>query len=95
MSRGLKFEWDPRKALSNKDKHGISFEEATEIFGDPLAITIPDPDHSDDEFREITIGQTGKFRIIVASHTQRDGTIRIISARKADRSETLQYNEGN
>jgi len=94
MAKGLRFEWDLRKALSNKDKHGISFEEAAEVFSDSLAITITDPDHSDDEDREITIGQTGKHRIVVVSHTQRDGSIRIISARKADKSEVLQYNEG-
>ena len=92
--RGLRFEWDSRKALSNKAKHGVSFEEACIVFGDVLSITIGDPDHgSSDEEREITIGQTGKFRIVVVSHTQRDGTIRIISARKADRQEILQYTE--
>jgi uncharacterized protein len=94
MAKGLRFEWDPRKALSNKTKHGVSFEEAADVFGDVVAITIADPDHGADETREVTIGQTGKLRIVVVSHTQRDGTIRIISARKADRSEILQYNEG-
>jgi uncharacterized DUF497 family protein len=94
VAKGLRFEWDSRKALSNKDKHGVAFEEACEVFGDALAITIPDPDHSGEEYREVTIGQTGKQRIVVVSHTQRDGTIRIISARKADRQEINQYNEG-
>jgi len=94
VAKGLKFECDSRKALSNKDKHGVSFEEACEVFGDGMAITIADPDHSGDEDREVTIGQTGKQRIVVVSHTQRDGTIRIISARKADRQEVTQYNEG-
>ena len=93
MPKGLRFEWDPRKALTNKDKHGVSFEEACEVFGDVLAITIPDPDHGEEEYQEITIGQTGKLRIVVVSHTQRDGTIRIISARKADRQEINHYNE--
>ena len=94
MPRGLRFEWDPRKSLLNKQKHKIEFEEACQVFGDVLAITIPDPEHSDQEFREITIGQTGKMRIIVVSHTQRDCSIRIISARKAEPDEILQYNEG-
>jgi uncharacterized DUF497 family protein len=95
VSRGLRFEWDSRKALANKAKHGISFEEACEVFGDKLSITISDPEHSATEFREITIGSTSKHRIVVVSHTARDGTIRIISARKADRSEISQYNEVN
>ena len=94
MAKGLRFEWDPRKALSNKDKHKISFEEAAEVFADVLAISIPDPDHGGNEYREVTIGQTGKMRIVVVSHTQEDGTIRIISARKAERQEIIQYNEG-
>ena len=95
MAKGLKFEWDCRKALSNNEKHGISFEEACQALGDILAITIPDPDHGDhQELREVTIGASGKHRIVVVSHTSRDGTIRIISARKADRSEINQYNEG-
>jgi uncharacterized DUF497 family protein len=93
MARGLRFEWDPRKAQTNLAKHGVSFEEACQVFGDPLAITIPDPDHGDDEIREVTIGQTGKYRIVVVSHTDRNGTLRIISARRADRHETTQYLE--
>lgn len=65
------------------------------MFGDPMAITIADPDHgSDDELREITIGGSGIHRIIVVSHTGRDGTIRIISARKASGKECHQYHEG-
>ena len=64
------------------------------MFGDPMAITISDPDHgSDIELRELTIGATGKLRIVVVSHTARDGHIRIISARKAERSEIKHYNE--
>jgi uncharacterized DUF497 family protein len=93
MARGLRFEWDPRKAQANLAKHGVSFEEACQVFGDPLAITILDPDHGDDEIREVTIGQTGKHRIVVVSHTDRNGTLRIISARRADRHETTQYLE--
>jgi len=95
MAKGLRFEWDPRKAQINKTKHGISFEEASQVFGDRLAITIPDPDHgSIDELREITIGSTGKMRIAVVAHLTDDGSIRIISARKADARELARYNEG-
>lgn len=91
---GLIFEWDPKKARRNLEKHGISFEEASTVFGDPNAITIYDDEHSDDEDREITIGFSAKVRIIVVSHTDRDGKIRIINARKATRTEILQV-EGN
>ncbi len=63
------------------------------MFGDPLAFTIPDPDHSEDEIREVTIGHSGKQRLIVVSHTDRDGRIRIISARRANRSESRSYRE--
>ena len=94
MPKGLKFSWDLAKAKSNLEKHGISFEEAATIFADTLAITILDPDHGEgEEIREITIGQTARCRIAVVSHTDRDRKIRIISARKADRSESKQYNE--
>ena len=94
MANKLRFEWDSRKSLSNIDKHGISFEEAVQVFGDYSSITIADPDHSEKEFREITIGQSSKYRIVVVSHTDRFGVIRIISARKATKSEILIYNEG-
>ncbi len=93
MPRGIRFEWDLGKSLSNKQKHGISFEEAAQVFGDVMAITVPDPDHGGDERREVTIGQTGKLRVVVVSHADRDGAIRIISARKANRTEVHQYNE--
>lgn len=95
MIKGLHFSWDQRKSLTNKAKHGITFEEASQVFGDKLAITISDPDHgSDDEIREMTIGSTGKMRIVVVSHVSHVGIIRIISARKASSSEVRQYNEG-
>jgi len=93
MSKGLRFEWDPGKAGANYIKHGVSFEEAATVFADRLSITIDDPQHSSEEYREITIGQTVKFRIVVVSHVDRFGNIRIISARKADRNEIKQYNE--
>lgn len=95
MAKGLKFSWDVVKAELNLQKHGVSFEEAATVFADVLSITICDPDHGEaEELREITIGQTMRFRIVVISHTDRDGKIRIISARKADKTELKQYNEG-
>lgn len=88
------YEWDPKKAKTNLRKHGVSFEEATTVFLDPLAITFPDPDHSDDDDREITIGMTTKHRIVFVSHCPRADRIRIIGARRTTRKERKQYEEG-
>lgn len=90
----LQFEWDSKKAQSNKRKHGITFEEASTIFGDPLSITIHDPAHSIGEDRFITIGRSINDKLIVAVHTDRDDVIRVISARKATRYEQGQYEQG-
>ena len=90
----LQFEWDSKKAQSNKKKHGITFEGASTIFGDPLSITIPDPAHSISEDRFITIGTSINNKLIVVVHTDRDDIIRIISARKATRDEKNQYEQG-
>ena len=87
----LQFEWDSKKALSNKRKHGITFEEACTIFADPLSITISDPAHSIGEDRFITIGTSVNNDLIVAVHADRNDIIRIISARKATRNERKQY----
>ena len=87
----MQFEWDPNKAAENLKNHGISFDEASSVFGDPLATTIDDPDHSIDEFRFLTIGFTKSQRIIVVSHTEREGSIRIISAREPTPRERKQY----
>lgn len=87
----LTFEWNFIKAASNKRKHGVSFEEAVNVFRDPRAITIADPNHSATEFREITIGLSDNVRLIVVSHTDRAGRIRIINARKATKKELKQY----
>jgi uncharacterized protein len=88
------FEWDLSKAAANLKKHGVSFEDAATVFADPLAITFPDPDHSVEELREITIGHTMKQELVFVSHREREGGIRIISARPATRSEQKQYEEG-
>ncbi|HWW61473.1 MAG TPA: BrnT family toxin [Thermoanaerobaculia bacterium] len=85
--RSDRFEWDDNKAESNKFKHGISFEQAEEIFDDPQQISIRDPDHSQDEERFLTIGTTLFDLVLVVSHTMRGERIRIISARKANRAE--------
>ncbi len=91
----LSFSWDARKNASNRKKHGISFEEAQTIFEDENALLIDDPDHSIDEDRFILLGLSARPRILVVCHCYReqDDVIRIISARKATRSEQIQYRE--
>ncbi len=90
----MDFEWDPAKAAANASKHGVSFAEAATVLGDPLSWTFPDPDHSQTEYREITIGQSADGRTLVVCHTDREGKCRIISARNATRAERSFYEEG-
>jgi uncharacterized DUF497 family protein len=90
----MKFEWDPKKATTNIKKHGVSFQEAATIFGDPLAITFDDPDHSIGENRYITFGLSLQKRLIVVSHIERGNMTRIINARLMDRKERKIYEEG-
>ena len=90
----MTYEWDPAKAAANLKKHGVSFEEAASIFLDALALTFWDPDHSEEEEREITIGRSAEQRILFVAHTARDDRIRIISARQATSQERRQYEEG-
>jgi len=89
----LHFTWDVTKALTNHRKHGIPFTEAATAFGDPLSVTIPDPDHSVDEEHFILIGRTVQHNVVVA-HVERGDTIRLISARPASRRERIAYEEG-
>ena len=89
----LVFIWDTKKAQNNLNKHGISFEDASSAFGDPLSVTIPDPEHSRGENRYILIGQTLDSKLVVVSHTERGSTIRIISARFASKHERRAYEE--
>ena len=89
----LTFEWDFRKARSNLSKHGISFEEASTIFGNSLSLTIPDPDHSITERRYITVGRAFNGKLLVVVHTDRGNNIRIISARPASRRERRFYEQ--
>jgi uncharacterized DUF497 family protein len=91
---GLLFWWDPRKAERNRRIHGITFEEARTVFGDPLAVTIADPDHSADEQRELTVGWSDRHRVLLVVHTERRGTTRIISARMATRHERQAHETG-
>jgi uncharacterized DUF497 family protein len=91
----IKFEWDSRKARQNLRKHGIGFDEATTVFADILSVTIPDPDHSEDEERWVTMGLSNRHRLLVVVHTQEEETIRIISVRAADRLERGKYEEGD
>jgi len=90
----LEFEWDKNKAGLNLKKHGISFHEAATVFGDPLAITFDDPDHSIGELRFITFGLSRFDRLLVVSHTERKDKIRIINARKITKHERKIYEEG-
>ena len=91
----MDFEWDPRKAEINLRKHGVSFTEAGTVFGDDFAITVPDPDHSNDEDRYITIGWSDRRRLLMISHTDRGDRIRIISARELTKVERKEYEEEN
>jgi uncharacterized DUF497 family protein len=87
----LTFEWDSRKARSNLAKLGVGFQEASTIFGDPLSLTIPDPEHSLSEERYITVGRAFSGKLLVVVHTERGDNIRIISARRASRRERKFY----
>lgn len=90
----MQFQWDLDKASSNTKKHNVTFEEAVTVFGDLLAVTISDPDHSVGEFRFITTGQSRLQRLLVVSHTEREGKVRLISARLATRQERRSYESG-
>lgn len=89
----MEFEWDARKAALNIRKHGVSFTEAATVFGDPLAITFLDPDHSADENRLISIGLSERDKLLIIAHAERGDVIRIISAREATRGERELYEE--
>ena len=91
----IRFEWDENKNTINKSKHKIAFEEAKTVFEDEDALVIDDPDHSEEEDRFIILGLSKKANLLVVCHCYResDSVIRIISARKATKTETRQYNE--
>lgn len=87
----LSFEWDPQKAQTNEQKHGISFAEASTVFSCTFSLTIHDPLHSDNEERFVIIGISNKNRTLAVIHTERGDKIRLISARKATKKERLYY----
>jgi uncharacterized DUF497 family protein len=87
----VEFEWDPRKAEENLRKHGVAFTEAMTILGDPLEVTLADPDHSQEEFRFLSLGRSEADRLLVVSYTERSSRIRIISAREATPKERREY----
>ncbi|HEY7642942.1 MAG TPA: BrnT family toxin [Steroidobacteraceae bacterium] len=93
-----RFDWDIDKALANWHKHGMSFEMAATVFGDPLALTRYDSEHSQSEERWVTLGLAGTGQLVVVVHTFEelpgDARIRIISARYATASERRQYESG-
>lgn len=90
---GLQFEWDETKAAKNIEKHQESFDEAATVFDDPMFITFIDEEHSVDEERYITIGLSKQGRLLMVAHTDREGRICIISARKATKIEEQFYAE--
>ncbi len=83
----LEFEWDEKKAASNRKKHGVTLEEAASVFADPLAAIFDDEVHSTEEQRELIIGHSAKKRLLLVCFTERAGAIRIISARRATNRE--------
>jgi uncharacterized DUF497 family protein len=87
----MRFEWDESKAAANLAKHGVSFEEATTVFGDPLSDTFDDPDHSAEERRFVIIGMSEKGKMLVVAHTDDGEVVRLISAREPTRGEREFY----
>lgn len=90
---GYKFEWDATKAEGNRRKHGVTFDEAITAFSDPLAILLPDPNHSVGEQRYLVLGSSTQGRLLVVSVAERPPRTRLISARRATRKERRQYEE--
>ncbi len=89
----MHFEWDPVKARKNLRKHGVTFEDASSVFYDLLAMTGADPDHSEEEERMVTFGLSSSGQLLVVAHTERSDAIRIISARVATKQERKIYEE--
>ncbi len=87
----MDFEWDPLKDDANQHKHGVSFDEASTVFGDPFALTNDDPDHSTDERRFLTTGYSSRHRLIIVAHLDREDRIRIITAREVTPAERQVY----
>jgi hypothetical protein len=90
----IPFAWDSIKAEINREKHGVSFEEAATVFGDPLAVIFDDEGHSTYEDREIIVGHSLNDRLLFVCFIERDGQVRIISARRATPREQRDYESG-
>ena len=90
----MDFEWDEAKAALNQVKHGVTFQEAATVFGDPLSMVFDDPDHSHDEQRALLIGMSEEHRVLIVAFTESDESIRIISARETSRTERETYEHG-
>lgn len=90
----MEFEWDKNKAIVNLSRHDILFDEAKTIFQDPFYVVFDDPAHSFEEDRYIAIGQSAQDRLLFLSYTERGNAVRLISARKATRSERELYEQG-
>ena len=90
---GYRFEWDSTKAAANLRKHAVSFDEAITVFGDPLNVLIPDPDHTRGERRYLLLGTSTRHRLLVVAFAERPPRTRLISARRANRRERRKYEE--
>jgi hypothetical protein len=88
---GYIFAWDPKKAESNARKHGVTFDEASTVFGDPLGLLMPDPDHSLNEERYLVLGMSNQQRLLVVAFAERPPRTRLISARRATPREWRRY----
>ena len=86
-------EWDPLKDRTNRARHGVSFTEAASVFSDPLEIKVPDPEHSLNENRFYSVGRSESGKLLVVVYTERNGKIRIISARRPTRTERRSYED--
>jgi uncharacterized protein len=85
------FEWDAAKATENAKKHAVRFDEASTVFGDPLGLLMPDPDHSEGEERYLLLGMSAQQRLLVVAFAKRPPRTRLISARQATRQERRRY----
>jgi len=90
----VEFQWNPTKAAVNLNKRRLGFQEAATVLQDPLSTTFPDEAHSTEERRFVTIGVSEQGRVLVVAHTERNDTIRLISARRATRRERAFYEQG-
>lgn len=90
----MQFEWNENKAASNLLKHGVTFEEAKNVFDDPLYVDFYDPDHSESEERYLIIGESNRGQLLIVSYTEKGNSIRLISAREVTRAEREAYEEG-